>query len=91
MCDCSLSSSQTAFVGPACGLALDPVARMAAHWNIPVFTSGGLQAEFSRKTTFSTLTRLAPSLEKMGVFLRYDANEPRRELFVCKLNALQCE
>lgn len=47
----------TAFVGPACGLALDPVARMASHWNIPVFTSGGLQAAFSNKDTFSTLTR----------------------------------
>ncbi|KAI1286498.1 Atrial natriuretic peptide receptor 1 [Halotydeus destructor] len=60
----------TAFIGPACGLALDPVARMAAHWNIPVFTSGGFQNEFSRKDTFRTLTRLSTSLEKMGTFLR---------------------
>ena len=59
----------TTFIGPACGQALGPVARMAAHWNIPVFTSGGLQSEFSQKSTFRTLTRLSLNLDKMGVFL----------------------
>ena len=29
-----------AFVGPGCTLALDPVARMANVWNIPVVTGG---------------------------------------------------
>ena len=27
-----------AFLGPGCSLALDPVGRMAAYWNIPVIT-----------------------------------------------------
>ncbi|RWS07497.1 guanylate cyclase C-like protein 2 [Dinothrombium tinctorium] len=60
----------TAFIGPACGLALDPVARMASHWNIPIFSSGGLHSIFSNKIVFSTLTRLSISLNKMGVFVK---------------------
>ena len=27
-----------AFVGPGCTLALDPVARLAGYWNIPILT-----------------------------------------------------
>ncbi len=27
-----------ALIGPGCTVALDPVARMAAYWNIPVIT-----------------------------------------------------
>ena len=54
----------SAFVGPACSLALDSVGRMASYWNVPVFTAGGVGYEFSRKNIYTTLTRLAFSLGK---------------------------
>ena len=49
-------------IGPACSLALDTVARMASYWNIPVFTAGGIGAQFSNKHLYSSLTRLSFSL-----------------------------
>jgi len=52
----------SAFIGPACSLALDPVARMASYWNVPIFTGGGIGVEFSRKNVYSSLTRMAFSL-----------------------------
>lgn len=51
-----------AFIGPACSLALDSVGRMASYWNVPIFTAGGIGAEFSNKQLYSTLTRLSFSL-----------------------------
>lgn len=51
------------------GLALDPVARMASHWRIPVISSGGPQSQFSNKEIFSTLTRLSFSLTNLGSFV----------------------
>lgn len=51
------------------GLALDPVARMAAHWRIPVISSGGPHVQFSNKEIFSTLTRLSFSLTNLGSFV----------------------
>lgn len=56
-------------IGPACSVALDTVARMASYWNIPIFTAGGIGAEFSNKHLYSTLTRLSFSL---GMFLIHD-------------------
>ncbi len=50
------------FIGPACSFALDPVARMASYWNVPVFTGGGIGVEFSRKNIYTSLTRMAFSL-----------------------------
>lgn len=32
-----------AFIGPACAFALEPVARLAAYWNIPIITGMGDQ------------------------------------------------
>jgi atrial natriuretic peptide receptor A len=49
-------------IGPACSVALDTVARMASSWNIPIFTAGGIGAEFSNKALYSSLTRLSFSL-----------------------------
>ncbi|KAJ6216007.1 hypothetical protein RDWZM_010507 [Blomia tropicalis] len=58
------------FIGPSCGLALDPVARMAAHWHIPVISSGGPHVQFQNKEIFTTLTRLSFSLNNLGTFIR---------------------
>ena len=58
------------FIGPSCGLALDPVARMAAQWKIPVISSGGPHVQFQNKKIFSTLTRLSFSLQNLGSFVR---------------------
>lgn len=49
----------TAFVGPACSLALKTVARMSSYWNVPVLTAGGFGNEFSDKSLYPTLIRLA--------------------------------
>lgn len=57
-----------AFIGPACSMALDAVGRMASYWNVPIFTAGGIGAEFSNKGLFSTLTRLSFSL---GMYFFY--------------------
>jgi atrial natriuretic peptide receptor A len=32
-----------AYIGPACAFALEPVARLAAYWNIPIITGMGDQ------------------------------------------------
>lgn len=37
-------SNVIAYVGPACAFALEPVARLAAYWNIPIITGMGDQA-----------------------------------------------
>lgn len=59
------------FSGPfLSGLALDPVARMASHWKIPVISSGGPHVQFSNKEIFSTLTRLSFSLTNLGSFVK---------------------
>ena len=51
-----------AFIGPACSVALDPVARMTSFWNIPIFTAGGIGTQFTNKRLYQTLTRLSFSL-----------------------------
>lgn len=50
------------FIGPACSLALDSVGRMASYWNVPIFTAGGIAADFANKDLYSSLTRLSFSL-----------------------------
>lgn len=32
-----------AFIGPACAFALEPVARLADYWNVPIITGMGDQ------------------------------------------------
>lgn len=59
----------TAFVGPACSKALDPVSRMASYWGLPIYTAGGVDTLFSRKHLFSTLTRLSFSLDQVCKFI----------------------
>ena len=58
-----------AFVGPACLYSLDIVGRLAAYWNVPIFTAGGSSVEFSDKTLFTTLTRLSYSLDRIADFI----------------------
>nr|XP_027204126.1 atrial natriuretic peptide receptor 1-like [Dermatophagoides pteronyssinus] len=58
----------SAFLGPICSLALDPVSRMASYWNVPVFTSGGISYQFSNKQIFTTLTRVSFSLDRLSHF-----------------------
>jgi hypothetical protein len=41
--DMRFLSNVIAFIGPACGFALDPVATLAAYWNIPIVTGLGDQ------------------------------------------------
>lgn len=57
-----------AFIGPACDLALDQVARMASYWRVPLFTAGGFGATFADKSIYTTLTRLAFSLDRVSHF-----------------------
>lgn len=39
-----------AFIGPACAFALQPVARLAAYWNLPIIT--GMGDQVSRRKHF---------------------------------------
>lgn len=41
---------------------------MAAYWRVPVFTAGGIGVEFNDKNIYSTLTRLAFSLDRISHF-----------------------
>ncbi|GIY96308.1 atrial natriuretic peptide receptor 3 [Caerostris extrusa] len=62
-------SRVTAFIGPACSRALDPVGRMASHWNVPIYTAGGIDTLFSAKNIFNTLTRISFSIDQVTKFL----------------------
>ncbi|XP_063399957.1 atrial natriuretic peptide receptor 1-like [Mytilus trossulus] len=46
-------------IGPACAYALDPTAKLANYWNIPIVTGFGDGGLFKNKTEYPTLTRLA--------------------------------
>lgn len=59
----------TVFIGPGCSDALDQVARLGSFWNVPVLTAGGIDEAFSNKRIFTTLTRLAFSLDRVSDFL----------------------
>ncbi|KAI1295476.1 Atrial natriuretic peptide receptor 1 [Halotydeus destructor] len=55
-----------ALVGPACTRGLEPVARMASYWKVPVCSPGGIDVKFEDKNIFSTLTRMTFSLDQIG-------------------------
>lgn len=58
------------FLGPGCPLALDHVARMTSYWNVPHFTTGGMDLTFANKRVYSTLSRFGySSLDKVANFL----------------------
>jgi Receptor family ligand binding region len=42
-CDLFFYSKVISFIGPACAFALEPVARLASYWNIPIITGMGDQ------------------------------------------------
>ncbi|NXY41550.1 ANPRC protein, partial [Ceuthmochares aereus] len=57
-------------LGPVCEYAAAPVARLAAHWDIPMLSAGALAAGFGAKGgEYSHLTRVAPAYAKMGEML----------------------
>ncbi|GFT06654.1 atrial natriuretic peptide receptor 3 [Nephila pilipes] len=62
-------SRVSAFVGPACSRALDPVSRMASYWDVPIYTAGGVDTLFSLKHIFSTLTRVSFSMDQVTKFM----------------------
>ena len=57
-----------ALFGPACEIALDQASRMAAYWDIPIFSAGGWDVSFSDKDLYPTLTRLSYSLDRITDF-----------------------
>lgn len=65
----AFTDSIHAIFGPVCVEALDQVARMAAYWDVPIFTAGGFDASFSDKTIYPTLTRLSFSLDHVSHFI----------------------
>ncbi|CAG5114461.1 unnamed protein product, partial [Candidula unifasciata] len=60
-----------AFFGPVCDYSMAPVARQAKYWNLPVITSGAMARDFSasKKTLYSTLTRVGSSFNTLIEFL----------------------
>ena len=51
-------------IGPICSKALESTARLASYWGVPVITAGGIGVEFSNKSAYRSLTRIAISLGK---------------------------
>lgn len=43
-----------AFIGPACAFALEPVARLAAYWNLPIIT--GMGDQVSRRIKYINIS-----------------------------------
>ncbi|KAG9510122.1 Receptor-type guanylate cyclase gcy-17, partial [Fragariocoptes setiger] len=58
-----------AILGPTCDFMLDLVARMASYWSVPIYNGGAIEASFSHKNVYTTLTRLSPSTDRIGAFL----------------------
>jgi len=56
----------SAFIGPGNDAALDSVARIAAHYNLPVCTGGGLKIEFDNQAMFPTLVRLSVTINSIS-------------------------
>lgn len=58
-----------AIIGPSCDFLVDLIARMAAYWRTPIYSVASISASFSRKDIYSTLTRLSPSVDHLGLFI----------------------
>lgn len=58
-----------AIIGPSCDFLVDLVARMAAYWRTPVYSVTSINAMFSQKENYPTLTRLSPSIDHLSMFL----------------------
>lgn len=58
----------SAVFGPMCSYALDHVARLATSWNIPVYSSGGMDIQFDDKADFPTLTRINSNTDSIANF-----------------------
>ncbi|RWS28371.1 atrial natriuretic peptide receptor 1-like protein, partial [Leptotrombidium deliense] len=56
----------SAILGPSCTRGLEPVARMASYWNVPLCTAGGIDMKFKDKNVFQTLTRITFSIDQIG-------------------------
>ena len=56
--------------GPVCPYVLSPVSRFSSIWDIPVFTTSGMNAAFRDKTSeYKLLTCLAGDYQQFGEFL----------------------
>lgn len=42
---------------------------MASYWKVPIFTAGGISAQFANKQLYSTLTRLSFSMGERSIDL----------------------
>lgn len=62
-------NSMDVIFGPGCSNALNAVSRMSGYWNVPLFTAAGFDAMFADKNLYSTLTRLAFSLDRVSDFM----------------------
>lgn len=58
-----------AIIGPSCDFLVDLIARMAAYWRTPIYSVTSIDASFSRKDIYSTLTRLSPSVDHLSIFI----------------------
>ncbi|XP_013785353.1 atrial natriuretic peptide receptor 1-like, partial [Limulus polyphemus] len=63
------SQQVSCFVGPSASPELEPVAKMAASWNTPICTAGGMDVEFLDKRLFSTLLRNGIILSRLVHFV----------------------
>ena len=52
----------------ACSNSVMEVGRLAAAWNIPIFTYAGTSEALENKTEFRTLTRLTLGLGQIATF-----------------------
>lgn len=58
-----------AIIGPSCEFLVDLIARMAAYWRAPIYSVTSIGTKFSKKSVFSTLTRLSPSTDHLCMFI----------------------
>lgn len=66
------ANSRNAFdviLGPSCDYLVDQIARMAAYWEIPIYSVASISSLFARKQVYTTLTRLSPSIEHISLFI----------------------
>ena len=59
------------FLGPVCPYVLSPVSRFSSIWSIPVFTTGGMNAAFRKKSSeYSLLTCVGGNYQQFGTFFQ---------------------